>query len=144
MRLLITNIGILAGIDNHRKLRLSGKEMSRFETLADAWLLVEDGRFSKWGCMAAMPAEGINADQTVDAQGGCVMPSWCDPHTHIVYAGSREGEFVDKIRGLSYAEIAKRGGGILNCSIPSAKTSSTARPCTAPRRLCARERDAWR
>lgn len=114
MRLLITNIGILAGIDNHRKLRLSGKEMSRFETLADAWLLVEDGRFSKWGCMAAMPAEGINADQTVDAQGGCVMPSWCDPHTHIVYAGSREGEFVDKIRGLSYAEIAKRGGGILN------------------------------
>ena len=114
MRLLITNIGILAGIDNHRKLRLSGKEMSQFETLADAWLLVEDGRFSKWGCMAAMPAEGINADQTVDAQGGCVMPSWCDPHTHIVYAGSREGEFVDKIRGLSYAEIAKRGGGILN------------------------------
>ena len=114
MRLLITNIGILAGIDNHRKLRLSGKEMSQFETLTDAWLLVEDGRFSKWGCMAAMPAEGINADQTVDAQGGCVMPSWCDPHTHIVYAGSREGEFVDKIRGLSYAEIAKRGGGILN------------------------------
>ena len=114
MRLLITNIGILAGIDNHRKLRLSGKEMSQFETLTDAWLLVEDGRFSKWGCMAAMPAEGISADQTVDAQGGCVMPSWCDPHTHIVYAGSREGEFVDKIRGLSYAEIAKRGGGILN------------------------------
>ena len=55
MRLLITNIGILAGIDNHGKLRLSGKEMSQFETLTDAWLLVEDGRFSKWGCMSTMP-----------------------------------------------------------------------------------------
>lgn len=54
------------------------------------------------------------ADTVVDAEGGTLMPSWCDPHTHIVYAGSREGEFVDKIRGLSYAEIAKRGGGILN------------------------------
>lgn len=114
MRKLIINIGILVGIDTERKPRLCGKDMSVLNTLADAWLLIEDGKFKAWGEMKDIPATGIPADETVDAEGGCVMPSWCDPHTHIVYAGSREGEFVDKIRGLSYAEIAKRGGGILN------------------------------
>ena len=114
MRKLITNIGILAGIDTERKLRLCGKDMSHLNTLNDAWLLIEDGKFKAWGEMKELPANGIPADEEIDARGGCVMPSWCDPHTHIVYAGSREGEFVDKIRGLSYAEIAKRGGGILN------------------------------
>ena len=64
--------------------------------------------------MDDMPSEGFIADSEVDACGGTVLPTWCDPHTHIVYAGSREGEFVDKIQGLSYAEIARRGGGILN------------------------------
>lgn len=114
MRELITNIGILAGIDTDRKPRLEGAAMQRFNTLNNAWLLVEDGRFKDWGCMDGITADGITADTVTDAGGGCVMPSWCDPHTHIVYAGSREGEFVDKIRGLSYAEIARRGGGILN------------------------------
>ena len=114
MRKLITNIGILAGIDTERKLRLCGKDMSHLNTLNDAWLLIEGGRFKAWGEMKKPPATGVPADEEIDARGGCVMPSWCDPHTHIVYAGSREGEFVDKIRGLSYAEIAKRGGGILN------------------------------
>lgn len=114
MRKLITNIGILAGIDTERKLRLCGKDMSHLNTLNDAWLLIEDGKFKAWGEMKELPANGIPADEEIDVRGGCVMPSWCDSHTHIVYAGSREGEFVDKIRGLSYAEIAKRGGGILN------------------------------
>lgn len=114
MRVLIENIGILAGIDSHGKQRLCGKEMQSLGILNDAWLLVEDGRFSAWGTRAEMPAEGIAADEHVDAEGGAVLPSWCDSHTHIVFAGSREAEFVDKIRGLSYAEIAKRGGGILN------------------------------
>ena len=114
MRLLIKNIGILAGIDTGHKLRLCGSEMSEFKTVADAWLLIEDGVFRRWGTNGEMPAEGINADREIDARGGAVMPSWCDSHTHIVYAGSREAEFVDKIRGLSYAEIARRGGGILN------------------------------
>ena len=114
MRLLITNIGILAGLDTEHKLRLCGSEMQKFTTLQDAWLLIEDSRFKEWGKMSEMPSEGIPADRVIDAEGGAVMPSWCDPHTHIVYAGSREGEFVDKICGLSYAEIAKRGGGILN------------------------------
>ena len=114
MRVLIENIGILAGIDSHGKQRLCGKEMQSLGILNDAWLLVEDGRFAAWGTRAEMPAEGIAADEHVDAEGGAVLPSWCDAHTHIVFAGSREAEFVDKIRGLSYAEIAKRGGGILN------------------------------
>lgn len=114
MRVLIENIGILAGIDSHGKQRLCGKEMESLGILNDAWLLVEDGRFAAWGTRAEMPAEGIAADEHVDAEGGAVLPSWCDSHTHIVFAGSREAEFVDKIRGLSYAEIAKRGGGILN------------------------------
>ena len=114
MRVLIENIGILAGIDSHGKQRLCGKEMQSLGILNDAWLLVEDGRFAAWGTRAEMPSEGIAADEHVDAEGGAVLPSWCDSHTHIVFAGSREAEFVDKIRGLSYAEIAKRGGGILN------------------------------
>lgn len=114
MRVLIENIGILAGIDSHGKQRLCGKEMQSLGILNDAWLLVENGRFAAWGTRAEMPAEGIAADEHVDAEGGAVLPSWCDSHTHIVFARSREAEFVDKIRGLSYAEIAKRGGGILN------------------------------
>ena len=114
MRLLVTNIKTLAGISGDGKPRLQGAEMKSLGTLDDAWLLVEDGRFSAFGSMQDMSSCGIVANETIDAQGGTVLPSWCDPHTHIVYAGSREGEFVDKIMGLSYAEIARRGGGILN------------------------------
>lgn len=113
MRTLITGIRQLAGVDWEFKERLQGAEMSRFSSLEDAWLLVENGRIADFGRMSELDAQ-IPVDQRVDAAGGSVLPCWCDPHTHIVYAGSREGEFVDKIRGLSYAEIAKRGGGILN------------------------------
>lgn len=97
-------------VDNHRKPFLRGEEMKWAECQYDAWLMVEDGRFVEWGSDTFPP----DADETVDACGGAVLPSFCDSHTHLVYAGSREGEFVDKIRGLSYAEIARRGGGILN------------------------------
>ena len=87
--------------------------MARIDTIEHAYLYVEDGRIASYGKRSDMPQ--IDSDTTVvDAEGGAVLPSFCDSHTHIVYAGSREGEFVDKIRGLSYAEIAKRGGGILN------------------------------
>lgn len=113
MRTLITGIRQLAGVDWEFKERLQGAEMSRFASLEDAWLLVENGRIADFGRTSELDAQ-IPVDQRVDAAGGSVLPCWCDPHTHIVYAGSREGEFVDKIRGLSYAEIAKRGGGILN------------------------------
>lgn len=77
-------------------------------------MLVEDGRIAQFGPEDELTDEMRQGAETVDARGGTVMPSWCDAHTHIVYAGSREGEFVDKIRGLSYEEIARRGGGILN------------------------------
>ena len=114
MRTLISNIKTLVGIDTELKPRLQGAEMSRLGQMDDAWLLVEDGRIASFGLMADWAARGEHVDVEVDAAGGMVLPSWCDPHTHIVYAGSREAEFVDKTRGMSYAEIARRGGGILN------------------------------
>lgn len=88
--------------------------MSCLESVDNAWLLVEDGIIAAYGDMTSWAERGEHADVEVDAGEGMVLPSWCDPHTHIVYAGSREAEFVDKIRGLSYEEIARRGGGILN------------------------------
>ena len=116
MKQLVKNIRCLAGVEYEPKLRLQGKEMAEFNTIDDAWLLVEDGRFAEFGSVAdGMPAL-VDIDETIDAEGGIVMPSWCDSHTHIVFAGSREREFVDKINGLSYEEIARRGGGILNAA----------------------------
>ena len=110
--LLIKNIGLLA-VDRHGKEYLSGDEMAHFDIINDAWLLVEAGRIKDFGSVGAdnpLPA-GV---PFLDARGGAVLPCFCDSHTHLVYAASREGEFVDKIRGLSYVEIARRGGGILN------------------------------
>ena len=114
MRLLVNNIRTLAGIETKGRRRLQGVEMNSLGRIDDAWMLVDDGKISDFGSMNDMPSEGFIVDAEIDADGGTVLPSWCDPHTHIVYAGSREGEFVDKIMGLSYAEIARRGGGILN------------------------------
>ena len=114
MNLLIKNIGLLL-VDRHGKERLQGVEMARQDVLHDAWLLIEDGRFAAFGEGAAPGPDGKTIGHTViDAAGGAVLPSFCDSHTHLVYAGSREQEFTDKINGLSYEEIARRGGGILN------------------------------
>ena len=112
-RLLIKNIGMLV-VNRHGKPYLCGSEMGQLDVLNNAWLLVEGGRFKDFG--SGEPALPLPSGlvEVVDAKGGAVLPSFCDSHTHLVYAGSREGEFVDKIRGLSYAEIARRGGGILN------------------------------
>ena len=112
MKLLVRNIGRIVGIRPAGCLRLCGEEMSRLETLDEAWLLADEGRIAAFGRMSDCPS-GDGA-QVVDAGGGMLFPSFCDSHTHLVYAGSREQEFLDKIAGLSYEEIAKRGGGILN------------------------------
>lgn len=111
--MLITNIGVLAGIDGGDTLFLRGKEMKQLGTLENAWLRTEKDRFSSFGSMNDCP-QPLQGELCVDAKGGYIFPSFCDSHTHIVYAGSREHEFIDKINGLSYEEIAKRGGGILN------------------------------
>lgn len=111
MKTLITNIGILAGTTETSLLQRKGSEMIVYETHQNAWLLVEDGFFKDWGTDS--PPDIVDAD-IINAEGGAVLPSFCDSHTHLVYADSREQEFVDKIKGLSYEEIARRGGGILN------------------------------
>ena len=113
MKLLIVNIGELVGIVPEGVLRKQGAEMSETGILKDAWISIEDGLIKNFGPMSECPETGSDV---LDADGGMVMPAFCDSHTHVVYAGSREGEFLDKINGLSYEEIAARGGGILNSS----------------------------
>ncbi len=91
---------------------ISGKEMSELPTIKDAFLIVEHGLIADFGPMADCPKGTFS--EIVDATGKMILPSWCDSHTHLVFAGNREGEFVDRIKGLSYEVIASRGGGILN------------------------------
>ena len=111
--MLITNIGVLVGSDGGDTLFLRGKEMNTIGLIENAWLRTEKDRFSAFGSMDSCP-EAEPGELCIDAKGGYIFPAFCDSHTHIVYAGSREREFIDKINGLSYEEIAKRGGGILN------------------------------
>lgn len=120
MKRLFTRIGCLAGIVPPGVLRKEGADMDRVDTLSDAWLLVSEGRIEAFGDTGTPPPD---ADDVVDCAGGLLMPAYCDSHTHIVYAGSREGEFLDKINGLSYEAIAARGGGILNSADLLHKTS---------------------
>lgn len=110
--LLIKNIKQLVGIESTvRNAPLKGTALSRLEVLENAYLLVEDGLFADFGNMENCP---VRAGQEVDADGSSVFPCWCDSHTHLVFAKSREEEWVDRIKGLGYEEIAHRGGGILN------------------------------
>ena len=111
--MIIRNIGELVGIVPAGVARKCGAEMSRTGVLRDAWLRIEDGRIAGFGPMADGP-QGPPGPEDIDAQGGLLMPAFCDSHTHVVYAGCRDGEFLDKIEGRSYEEIAARGGGILN------------------------------
>ena len=112
MSLLVKNIGCIVGIDESGRTRAAGEEMSNIGMLENAWLLTDNERICDYGTMDALPHE--EGHEVIDAKGGWLFPSFCDSHTHIVYAGSREQEFLDKINGLTYEEIAKRGGGILN------------------------------
>jgi imidazolonepropionase len=87
--------------------------MKMLPSIDNAWLLIEDGLIKEYGDMSSLDTS-LNVDQTIDAKGGLVLPAWCDSHTHLVFAHSREHEFIDRINGLSYEAIAQRGGGILN------------------------------
>ncbi len=113
--MLIVNIASIQGIIPGECDRLAGKDMeARCGKLADAYLVVENGLISRFGSMSELTGADYASGEVFDAAGGMLLPSFCDSHTHIVYAGSRDGEFLDKINGLSYEEIARRGGGILN------------------------------
>ena len=140
MKTTIYNIGTLAGILPEEKLKLDGSEMNHVECIENAYLVIEDGIITDFGQIPVSWGSGFQNNPShfvgpspcgqggstvlktttpadaeyIDAHGGFVMPSFCDSHTHIVYAGCRDGEFRDKIAGLSYEEIAARGGGILN------------------------------
>ena len=116
MTTLITNIKQLINTRDTYSL-LRGKELAELPCIENAFLLVEEDIIAAYGAMYELELKVPQIPKAViDAEGQFVMPCWCDSHTHIVFAGSRENEFVDKIRGLSYAEIAARGGGILHSS----------------------------
>lgn len=118
MKTLIRNIGQIAGIVEAGVMRKEGASMSETGTLENAWLLIEDDKIACFGSMSDCPdlsqESGQDSFDVIDADGGFVLPAFCDSHSHIVFAGTREQEFLDKIKGLSYAEIAAHGGGILN------------------------------
>ena len=118
---LITNIKELLQVRETSISKVSGAEMAVLPTIKNAFLLLEDDLIADFGSMENLPE--INADKVIDATGKIVLPTWCDSHTHIVYAGNREQEFVDRINGFSYEEIANRGGGILNSAKKLNETS---------------------
>ena len=121
MRILIKNIKELLQVREADITKISGNDMKLLPTLKNAFLLIENDCIADFGVMNDL--NGITADKTIDATGKIVLPSWCDSHTHIVYAGNRENEFVERINGLSYEEIAANGGGILNSAKKLQKTS---------------------
>ena len=136
MRILIKNIKGLAGIYDESPGWVAGKAMGDFPMIENAFLAIEDGKIAGYGPMSDW--SGIsdwNDLEVIDADGRYVLPAWCDSHTHLVYAGNRETEFVDRIRGLSYAEIAERGGGILNSAKKLAETSEDELYVSASQRL---------
>ncbi len=121
MTTLITNIKELLQIREASVKKVSGAEMAILPSIKNAYLLIENDLISDFGTMENCPK--ITANKTIDASGKVVLPTWCDSHTHIVYAGNREQEFVDRINGLTYEEIANRGGGILNSAQKLNETS---------------------
>ncbi|WP_369754063.1 imidazolonepropionase [Flavobacterium sp. WC2409] len=112
MTTLLINIKELLQVRETSVAKVSGAEMGMLPTIKNAFLVIKDNLIADFGLMENLPK--LIADKTIDATGKMVLPTWCDSHTHIVYAGNREQEFVDRINGLTYEEIANRGGGILN------------------------------
>jgi imidazolonepropionase len=114
MRIRYTNIGFLIGVQVVPIIEpLRGEQLNQVSIMQDAWLETEDGIFTGFGLMSNYPHDK-NADKEIDLSGKSILPTWIDSHTHLVFSHSREQEFVDRISGMSYEEIAKRGGGILN------------------------------
>jgi len=113
MTTFITNIRQLVGTRNENKL-FRGKDLADLPVIENAYLIVEDGLIAEYGEMKDFHVPILQFQNIVDAHGQFVLPAWCDSHTHLVFAASREEEFIDKIKGMSYAEIAAKGGGILN------------------------------
>ena len=112
MSLLIKNIKKLIQCRTEKTPFVSGKDMSFVPSIDNAYLVIKDGKINDFGKMQEL--KKINTNQVIDAKDRMVLPSWCDSHTHIVFAGDRSKEFIDRIKGFSYEEIAARGGGILN------------------------------
>ncbi len=133
MRTLIYNIGQLVQVINDQRKFTAGMLMQNLEVISDAWLSIEGGKILDFGVMPV--SNFATYDQTIDASGKMVFPAFVDSHTHLVYAGSREIEYIDKIKGLSYEEIAKRGGGILNSAKRIADASEEELILAAQKRL---------
>lgn len=113
MKTLFINIKELLQVRDALVLKVSGAEMALLPSIKNAYLVIENDLIADFGSMEDL-AEDLNPDRCIDVEGKMILPTWCDSHTHIVYAGNREQEFVHRINGLSYVEIANRGGGILN------------------------------
>ena len=113
MTILFTNIKLLVNTREEFHL-LRGKELSNLPCIENAFLIIEDDRIADYGAMRDVKFRVSDFTEHFDARGRIVLPSWCDSHTHLVFAGSREKEFIERIKGLSYSEIAAMGGGILN------------------------------
>ncbi|GGG45427.1 imidazolonepropionase [Bizionia arctica] len=121
MSLLIKNIKELLQVRDSHISVVKGKDMKILPSIKNAYLLIDHDTIVDYGSMDDI--QNLDADQVIDATGKMVLPTWCDSHTHIVYSGNREQEFVDRINGLSYEDIANRGGGILNSAEKLQNTS---------------------
>ena len=130
--LLIRNIRQLIQVRDSAPKMLKGADMAQLPLIDNAWLRIRNGIIDSYGTMESCPEK---AGEIIDAAGGSVFPTWCDSHTHLVFAGSREGEFVDKIKGRSYEEIAASGGGILNSAKLLQQTSEAELVIEAQKRI---------
>jgi len=121
MTTLFINIKELIQVENFPKKMVKGKDMKTLPTIKNAYLIIEDNLIKDFGEMTKL--KSFDVDNTIDVSGKMILPTWCDSHTHIVYSGNREQEFVDRINGLTYEQIANNGGGILNSAKKLQNTS---------------------
>ena len=133
MKLLLYNIKELLQVREQAPAKVAGADMAILPTLKNAWLLVQDCKITDYGTMDTLPV--LEEFKTIDCAGKMVFPAWCDSHSHLVYAGNREQEFVDRINGLSYQEIAAKGGGILNSAKKLQETSEASLYAQSAKRL---------